>query len=182
MQKFTKKICPGCRSEVEIMPNSVCGSCAEAIREYQKVKVMAALNDKANLCEYLIGERSGIPSAIYKYKSAINFAKAISLLLRTVGHAMLNTRPKGFHNHRRISYSHSGVMECEHKDIDQQDWQIHLPKETEKSLSLVYQTIQDVVKEAENIGQSKGQNLLFQLNSGSLSIDDFNNAATKLKG
>lgn len=181
MHKFTKKSCPGCGSVVEIPPNSVCRPCSDAIREYPKLKLIVESNDTSNLCEYLIGERSGIPSAIYKFKSAVNFAKAISLLLRSVGYAVVNTKPKSFHNPRRLSYSNYGVMECGHKDIDQQDWQIHLPKGTEMALGHVYQAVHDAIKEAEDLGQSKGQNLLFQLNSGSLSIDDFNNAATKSK-
>jgi len=185
MRKFTEKPCPGCGVVSAIQPGSVCGSCATAIREYPKARVALEVCDKPSLRQFYLGERAGIPSAIYKFKTAPSFAEAMSALLRCVGFATENPDPNPKvspgANCNTIHYSRFGVSECEYLDINRMDWQIHLPKDVEQHLDALYQAIRDVVGEAEAKGQSKGQSLLFQLNSGALSIDDFNDAATKVR-
>lgn len=181
MRKYSKKACPGCSSVFELPPNTVCHNCVVAIRGYPKARATLAASDKANLREYLLGERSGIPSTIYQYVSAPLFAEALSGLLRYVGNAVENTEPQGFHNPRRVDYPHYGTLECQHKDIDAQHWRIHLPKDIGVHLSLLFESIREVVAEAKQKGKSEGQNLLFQLNSGDLSLNDFNDAAINNK-
>lgn len=177
VREYSKKPCPGCGSVLALPPNTVCHSCVVAVRDYPKARAALAASDKANLREYLMGERSGIPSTIYQYVSAPLFAGALSGLLRYIGNAVENTEPQGFHNSHRVNYSHHGVLECQHKDIDAQDWRIHLPKDVESHLSLLFEAIREVVAEAKQLGKSEGQNLLFQLNSGDISLNDFNDAA-----
>lgn len=179
MRSFTKKPCPGCGNEVAIAPGSVCGNCATAIREYPAARAALSSVDHNQLREYLLGARTCIPSKVYGYTSSLTLAAALSDLLRCVGHATPNQDEQTFHNHRKLPYRQFGVLECEHRDKDCQDWRVHLPPAIEGSLATLFTAIEAVAEEAEAKGQSKGQNLLFQLNSGTLSLTQFNDAAIK---
>lgn len=176
---YTKKKCSGCGSVTSLRPGTVCGSCQQAIMSYPELKARAGLMDASRLRQYFIGERTGIPSGIYSMSAARDFAEAMSSLLRVVGQATPNQQEQRFHNSSIPEPSFITMLEVEHRDRNRSDFRIHLPEGTTEALRALYLSIQMLVQEAEAKGQQKGRQLLLQLNSGELSVADFNEAAIR---
>jgi hypothetical protein len=71
-------------------------------------------------------------------------------------------------------YSGDGFFEVRHRDSHQCDFIATVPREFQEALRKFLLATDVVVRESKAEGRVQGQNLLFQLNDGSLSLDDFN--------
>lgn len=168
---YTTKECIGCGRFLPLPPKTLCRSCKDAIREHPLL--LASKRD--DIRQWKIADVAAVPGIILKYNSAVPFAIAMSEFLKANG-----SKPIDDHEGRHIHpFRYRGEESCFIPD------QCTFEQKEEKTLIVMTQeqrtlytrlmyALGDVIREAVQVGQEKGQNLLFGLNDGSISFNDFN--------
>jgi hypothetical protein len=175
MAGYTSKECPGCGRFLSLPPKSVCRNCSNAIREYPQLKAA----ENVRMSEYKIGLVAPVPGLICNYKTAKEFGKVMSEFLRANGSLPLE-QLKVYAN----DFKYRSDESCHFpNDASYQEYEqniLMLMTQEQRSLyTMLMYRMADVIREAEQVGQEKGQNLLFQLNDGSISLNDFNEKLAK---
>nr|WP_256816969.1 hypothetical protein [Pseudomonas putida]QFX76669.1 hypothetical protein [Pseudomonas putida] len=124
------------------------------------------------------GARLALPMGCYKLPGSERMAEALSELVRAsfpteaVSPGVV-TDPWVQRGAGQM-YSGDGFFEVRHRDSHQCDFIATVPSEFQEALRKFLLATDVVVRESKAEGRVQGQNLLFQLNDGSLSLDDFN--------
>lgn len=175
MGSYTNKECPGCGRFLPLAPKAVCRACRDAISEYPQLKA----SENVRMSEYKIGLVAPVPGVMSGYKTAKAFGLVMSEFLRANGSLPLD-QLKTFANEfkSRSSESCHFPNEASYEETTQNI--LFLMTQEQRGLyEMLMYRMADVIREAIQVGQEKGQNLLFQLNDGSLSMSDFNDKLTK---
>lgn len=178
MRLPTEKECPGCNTRQRFYSGSVCHGCSTKLRDYPSMK--AALDKAAggDTKRLHFGARLALPHGCYSAPSRERMAEALSELLRAsfpteVVQEGEVSDPWGQRGATKM-HCGDGFFEVVHRDSHQCEYIATVPKEFEAALRKFLQAAGTVMRECNAEGRAQGQNLLFQLNDGSLSLDDFN--------
>lgn len=177
MGNYTPKECIGCRRVLPLAPKSLCIPCRTAISEYAKLKVSSIPRELLR-----IGRVAPVPGLMSGYKTAEELGVAISEFLREGCSIELDADSgkvpcaREFRYRSEESCHHPRTSSC--ADTEEVLYFSMGEGQRTKYTRLMY-VLADVIREAQHVGQEKGQNLLFQLNDGTLSVNDFNEKLQK---
>lgn len=168
MQDATKILCR----------NDVCYQCEIKLRDYPSLKATVDQASGGSAVRLHFGARLALPMGCYKLPGSERMAEALSELVRAsfpteaVSPGVV-TDPWVQRGAGQM-YSGDGFFEVRHRDSHQCDFIATVPREFQEALRKFLLATDVVVRESKAEGRVQGQNLLFQLNDGSLSLDDFN--------
>lgn len=179
MRTPTKKQCPGCKQQKPFYAGEVCYDCENKLRDYPSMKATLDQLTAGNIQRYSYGHRMALPMACYHAPSRQQMAEALSKVVQaafpteavepgTLDDAWKQRRAGGFSKP-------DGFFEVVHRDEDACDFISSVPSGFHSALFNFLRVTGQVMRECNAEGRVQGQNLLFQLNDGSLSLDDFNN-------
>ena len=172
---YTEKECIGCNRVLSLPPKTLCNRCRDAIRKFPTLR---SQND-TQISVYKIVDCAPVPGVCYSgYNTAIPFGVALSNFLQAYGRVDAedgDIRAEGFKARWREScgYPQGSEALAVEKNL------FYMASAQNSLFDLLMYRLADLIREAQQVGQEKGQNLLFQLNDGSLSLSDFNEKLSK---
>lgn len=178
MRSPTEKKCPGCKTMQKFYAGDVCYTCTTKLRDYPSLKATADKVAGGTSKRLHFGVRLALPFGCYTAPSRERMALALSDLLQAsfpteVVPAGEVANPWIERGAARMNLT-EGFFEVRHRDSYQCDFIATVPNDFEEALRRFLHSTGDVMRECNAEGRVQGQNLLFQLNDGSLSLDDFN--------
>lgn len=183
MRSPTEKECPGCKTRQKFYAGDVCYTCTTKLRDYPSMK--ATLDQLAGGASKRVhfGARLPLPFGCYSAPSRERMSEALSELLQASfpTEAVPDGEVSEPWKERGATRMHvpDGFFEVRHNDSHQCDFIATVPREFEDVLRRFLYVTGDVMRECNAEGRVQGQNLLFQLNDGSLSLDDFNDRLSR---
>lgn len=179
MRNPTKKQCPGCKQQKLFYAGEVCSTCENILRDYPSMKAALDQHATAEMTRYTYGHRMALPMACLQAPSRQAMAEALSQLVQTA-FPTETVEPGAYEDvwkQRRATgfFKQDGFFEVVHRDTQACDFISSAPRAFEDALLNFLRATGQVMRECNAEGRVQGQNLLFQLNDGSLSLDDFNN-------
>lgn len=183
MRSPTEKECPGCKTRQKFYAGDVCYTCTTKLRDYPSMK--ATLDQVANGASKRVhfGARLPLPFGCYSAPSRERMAEALSELLQASfpTEAVTDGEVSEPWKERGATQMHmpDGFFEVRHRDSHLCEFIATVPREFEDALRRFLYVTGDVMRECNAEGRVQGQNLLFQLNDGSLSLDDFNDRLSR---
>ena len=178
MRSATEKECPGCKTRQKFYAGNVCHQCEIKLRDYPSLKATVDQASGGSAVRLHFGARLALPMGCYKLPGSERMAEALSELVRAsfpteeVSPGEV-TDPWVQRGAGRM-YSGDGFFEVRHRDTQLCDFISTVPREFQEALRKFLFATDAVLRESNAEGRVQGQNLLFQLNDGSLSLDDFN--------
>lgn len=173
---YTEKECIGCNRVLPLPPKTLCLRCREAIRNYPTAKV----KQETIMAVFKIADCAPVPGVCAGYKNAVPFGVALSNFLQASGKVDTengDVRVESFKAHWRESSHYPKDM----AELREEKNLFLMARDQNSLYDAVMYRLADLIREAELVGRKKGQNLLFQLNDGSLSLDDFNEKLSESK-
>lgn len=187
--RYKERPCPGCGAVAPLPEGKICETCTKKLADYERYKPQIELLAKRETSPVFIGERCWVPMGAKYVKidfddrdsdrgtqAAVYFGTAMrQLLLETCAHRQAKVKdgewPNGlFHNGNEVARqlnfqrddrpSKSGVF-------------VEITEGAGKAIYSLYHAINLMLKEAEQQGRERGQNLLQQLASGEASVNSF---------
>ncbi len=178
MRSPTEKECPGCKTRQKFYAGDVCYTCSTRLRDYPSMK--ATLDQMAGGASSRVhfGSRLPLPFGCFSAPSRERMAEALSKLLQASfatevvedGEVSDPWKERGA---SRMQLMGAGFFEVRHRDSYLCEFIASVPQEFESALRDFLNVTGTVMRECNAEGRAQGQNLLFQLNDGSLSLNDF---------
>lgn len=173
-RQFTSKPCPGCGLNAEIAPNTVCPRCAEAIRDYRRVKSAAEAVEGSAFYSLT---RGILPISTTRMAGAPAFQEAFVDLMR----ALCVAKPKADVGHAwelDTDYSSYGTGTRLPEPLAFLATGAHDSKQCgiRGAIHRLFHAVDELIRQATAKGKLEGQDLLGQLSSGEVSVMQFNAA------
>lgn len=178
MRSPTEKECPGCKTRQKFYAGDICHACTTKLRDYPSMKATLDQIAGGETRRLHFGARLPLPFGCYSAPSRERMAEALSNLVQAsfpteavpAGTVSDPWKERG----ATRMHMHEGFFEVRHRDSDLCEFIATVPKEFQDALRRFLIVTDTVMRECNAEGRAQGQNLLFQLNDGSLSLDDFN--------
>ena len=187
MRAASKKTCPGCKQTGQFYTGDVCYECGQKLRSYDTLKAQAEMAGGERATGRVhFGEFVPLPIAAYKLPSEESFSRAMAAFICATAPAfkappkdLINGDTEWYHRGWKQYQAHKmpmgdGMRVFKHNSEFDVDNIVVVPDEFSQAYRTLMVWLAKLLKESYSNGQVYGQNLLFQMNAGDLSLKDFN--------